>query len=146
MTDSQCIKLAELSVVSVDADQTLPIRHKVLWPDQALDFSKVDGDEEARHFGVALNDELISVASIFFETDDTARLRKFATLPEFQGQGVGSHLLKHILEDLRSSGCSMLWCDGREAAKAFYQRLGFEASGERFFKKDVAYFKMTKRL
>ncbi len=138
--------MTERTIITIGAQQTLQIRQTVLWPDQPQEFSKVEGDEDAHHFGVILDKELVSVASIFPDLDNTARLRKFATLPNLQGQGIGSDLLKHIMEQLRSDGCSMLWCDGREQARSFYERLGFEASGERFFKKNIAYFRMAKLL
>lgn len=34
------------------------------------------------------------------------------------------------------------WCDARESACRFYQRFGLQTEGERFYKSDVAYFKM----
>ncbi len=138
--------MLEIDIVRIEPKQTLSIRQIVLWPGQPKEYSQLDGDDGAEHYGAMLNEDLVSVASIFPDGANSARLRKFATLPQLQGQGVGSKMLEHIFKSMRANGFSILWCDGREQARAFYERLGFKASGERFFKKDIAYFKMTKKL
>ena len=124
---------------------TLPIRHQVLWPNKPMEFCHVENDESAWHFGVFLEQKLVSVASLY--PDDTQiRLRKFATLAEYQGQGIGSQLLRHTLEVAKQQQMESYWCDARESAIGFYQRFGLSTEGERFFKSDVAYFKMRKTL
>ena len=138
--------MSKISVVRIEPESTLPIRQRVLWPHYPANFSRVEGDENAHHFGAYVDDQLVSVASVFSDNATTVRLRKFATLHDFQGQGIGSAMLTHIFDEMRADGISVLWCDGREAAHKFYERLGFKASGDRFFKKEVAYFRMTKTL
>jgi ribosomal protein S18 acetylase RimI-like enzyme len=64
---------------------------------------------------------VVSVASVYRE-GRSARLRKFATATEFQGRGIGTKMLKHILSDLESKGVSHFWCDARESAMGFYER------------------------
>jgi len=73
----------------------------------------------------------------------SARLRKFATLPAYQGQGLGSHLLKVMLADCRRRGLQHFWCDARESAIGFYRRFGMSTQGERFYKETVPYFTMA---
>ena len=85
-----------MDIRSILWDEALPIRHEVLWPNKPLQFCKVDGDETAKHYGAYLNDKLVSVASIYMD-GRVARLRKFATLAVFQGRGIGSKLINHIL-------------------------------------------------
>jgi len=48
------------------------------------------------HFGAFVNDELVCVASVYIKSDK-ARLRTFATKIDYQGQGIGSQMLKFIL-------------------------------------------------
>ena len=106
---------------------------------------QVPGDEDALHYGVTKNGQLVCVASIYID-GHSARLRKFATLEEFQKQGIGSLLIKHILDTLREKKITHFWCDAREASIDFYKRFDMEVEGERFFKSDVPYFKMSKTL
>ncbi|MFB9217833.1 GNAT family N-acetyltransferase [Vibrio sinaloensis] len=126
----------------ISAEQTLPIRFAVLWPHKSIDYCRVDDDEFGEHYGAFINDELVSVASVFTH-NRVSRLRKFATLQDYQGQGIGSQLLTAILEDVRQKHCTLFWCDARETAASLYQRFGLEPQGERFYKGEVAYFKMV---
>ena len=134
-----------MKIITLDWRDTLPIRQAVLWPDKPSAFSQVEGDELAEHFGVILDDQLVCVASIFYQ-GKVARLRKFATLAAFQGRGIGSCLIEHILQQLVDQGYESFWCDARESALGFYQRFGLSPSGERFYKAEQAYFKMAKQL
>ncbi|RXJ72838.1 GNAT family N-acetyltransferase [Veronia nyctiphanis] len=130
-----------MKISTITAQQVLPIRHQVLWPDKPVDFSQVKGDDTATHYGAFIEGELVSVGSIFID-GDTARLRKFATLSAHQGKGVGTAMLHVMLSDLKSSSVKTFWCDARESAMAIYQRIGMKAEGERFHKSDIPYFKM----
>ncbi|MBB3167002.1 GNAT family N-acetyltransferase [Simiduia aestuariiviva] len=131
-----------MKIVHLTWEETIPIRHKVLWPNKPPAFCKIDGDETALHYGVEIDLELVCVASVYVDSEG-ARLRKFATLAEYQNRGVGSALLKRMLEDARSSKVKRFWFDARESALAFYSRFGFVAEGARFFKEDVPYFRMS---
>ena len=132
-----------MHVVELTAHQTIPIRHKVLWPNELPEYCMLDGDDKALHFGVTIDNQLASVASVYTDSDpQTARLRKFATLTEFQNKGVGSHLLKHIIKILIKRNITYFWFDARASAVNFYLRLGFEVSGELFYKNKVSYYKM----
>ena len=39
----------------ITTSETLPIRHKVMWPDKPFDYVKLPKDEMARHFGLFVN-------------------------------------------------------------------------------------------
>lgn len=125
--------------------QTIPIRHQVLWPNECPSYCQVEGDDQALHFGVFLHGELSCVASIYLN-NQSARLRKFATLPTCQGKGVGSCMLNYLIDRLTELDVNYFWFDARESAMAFYNRFGFKAEGQRFYKNGVAYFKMYRPL
>ncbi len=71
-----------LTIRDIDWQDALPVRHEVLWPDKPVLFSRVDGDESATHYGAFTEEKLVCVASIY-RSEDSARLRKFATLPDY---------------------------------------------------------------
>ena len=130
-----------MEISSITLDDALPIRHCVLWPDKPLSFCKVEGDETANHYGVYLDDALVSVASIYRKGKE-ARLRKFATLEHFQGRGAGSQLIRHIVTELKQTDIEIFWCDARTTAMGFYQKFGMEVQGDEFVKSGIAYYKM----
>lgn len=130
-----------MTIKAISWQETLPIRHMVLWPDKPESFCQVDGDEQALHYGLYCNDQLVCVASVFIE-NNRARLRKFATLESHQRQGLGSQMIAHILSELQAQNIGYFWCDARISAVAFYQRFGLEKLSERFYKADIGYYQM----
>ncbi len=138
-----------MRIKTIAWQDALPIRHTVLWPDKAIEFCKVEGDEHANHYGAFVDQTLVCVASIYIkESCDgrTARLRKFATLPQYQGQGVGSKVIEHAITKLKAEQVLRFWCDARTSALGFYQRFGLEVEGDEFDKSGVKYFKMSVEL
>ncbi len=102
----------------------------------------VEDDDKGLHYGVYKEEELICVASVFID-GQAARLRKFATRESCRGQGIGTALIRRILEELRDQGCQIFWCDARETACSFYERFGMAVEGGRFYKGEVPYRKMS---
>ncbi|MFT2109736.1 GNAT family N-acetyltransferase [Marinomonas sp. 2405UD68-3] len=141
----QDLKIAMFQLVELTAADVLPIRHQVLWPNKPMDFSKVEDDELGMHYGVIVADTLICVGS-FYRNNETARLRKFGTLQEYQGQGAGRFLLESVIPRLKESGVTYFWCDARQSAISFYQKFGLEPEGSCFYKGDIPYYKMAVRL
>jgi len=136
------VTLEALAIRKIDAETTLPLRQQVLWPNKTLEECRVEDDDLGEHYGVDKQGLLVCVASVFIQ-QDTARLRKFATLEAFQRQGIGQFVLSRIIEDLKASGVRTFWCDARESACSLYQRFGMTASGERFYKGDIPYRRMS---
>tara|TARA_Y100001956_G_C4119404_1_gene186589 strand:+ start:1304 stop:1732 length:429 start_codon:yes stop_codon:yes gene_type:complete len=134
-----------MDIRRITATDTLPIRFEVLWPHRSIEFCRVDEDETGLHYGVYVDDELVSVASIF-TAGRVSRLRKFATKESHQNQGIGSALLTHIIGELKKEDTQEFWCDARESAMEIYKKFGFRSEGDRFYKSDVPYFKMSVRL
>jgi GNAT superfamily N-acetyltransferase len=129
-----------LLIRPIPADDTLPLRHSVLWPDKPFDYVRLSDDDTGQHFGGFVEEQLVAVISLFVDTQtNTARFRKFATQPDFQNRGIGTQLLNHVIEQARQAGATELWCDARLTAAAFYERFGMQAEGDVFYKGDIAY-------
>jgi len=134
-----------MDIKIITPKEALPIRHKVLWPNKPVSFCQVSGDETANHYGVYIDDKLVSVASVYIK-DNIARLRKFATLVEFQGSGLGTKLITHIINELKNINIACFWCDARKTAIGFYQKFSMEQQGGVFHKSDILYVKMILKL
>jgi len=130
-----------MEIRSISWQQTIPLRHSVLWPSKPPEFCHVDGDIDALHFGAYINEVLVCVASVYL-TLNKARLRKFATDTRYQNQGIGSSMLTYIIQSLKSSAAECFWCDARESAVGFYSRFNMRKCSERFYKADLPYYKM----
>jgi len=134
--------MLNLQIKNIHWQDTLPVRHKVLWPDKDIRFCQIDGDEDAKHYAVYIDNKPVSVASLFIE-QDSIQLRKFATLQAYQGKGIGTHLLQHTIKESKSMGARRFWCDARKNSKDFYSRFGMHIEGEAFIKYGRPYYKMV---
>ncbi|KAF8553665.1 acyl-CoA N-acyltransferase, partial [Imleria badia] len=150
--------VATLRISQITADLTEELRHLVLWPDKPLDYVRLDEDKYGYHFGafVPCRDKPVAVISIFFEpiplgTNDrttsghhgtSVRFRKFACHPEFQGQGIGTSLLRYAASYCSSNGATIFWCDARLSSGRWYERRGLVPFGDTFFKDTVEYTRM----
>lgn len=80
---------------------------------------------------IVLNDVNIGVLEII-EEDKIISIAELEILPEFQGKGIGSAILKEVLKDAKRKkkkvqiGCFKV----NEGAKALYLRLGFKIIDE----------------
>lgn len=131
---------AGVQVLRIKAIDSHPIRHKMLRPNGTLEdcVFKGDTDELTFHLGAFVDKKLVSVASFYFERKDLFpdlyqyRLRGMATLPEFQGQGLSSALLRTAFPLIKGNQCTLLWCNARTSAQGFYEKVGFTPHGEIF--------------
>ena len=131
-----------MKVLRVSVRDTYPLRHQMLRPHGTLAdcVFKGDDNELTFHLGAFIDGKLVSVASFYFENKDifeTAhphqyRLRGMATLPDFQGQGLSSALLKTAFPLIKQNQCTLLWCNARISAEGFYQKVGFKGQGDVF--------------
>jgi len=127
-----------MEVKTINASDTWQIRHQVMWPDQPFEFVKLEEDNLGIHFGVFEDDKLVSIVSCFMEEKEM-QFRKLATLEDYQGKGIASHLLKYILEFAKEKGVEKVWCNARANKKSFYEKFGmidtfksFVKSGQEF--------------
>ena len=124
----------------IKAQETWPLRHRVLRPHQPLeecDFPN-DRNPDSFHLGVFDRGELICIGSFYAERAEGLkgwrqfRLRGMATHPEHRGRGAGSRLMHFAMDHLVSLRADLLWCNARTGALGFYERLGFEVQGPAF--------------
>jgi len=129
-----------MEVLRIKAIDTYPIRQKMLRPSGTVEDCMFQGDHDELtfHLGAFVDKKLVSVASFYFEKHPLFpeayqyRLRGMATLPEYQGQGHSSSLLRTAFPVIKQNQCALLWCNAREKAMGFYNKVGFHASGELF--------------
>jgi GNAT superfamily N-acetyltransferase len=129
-----------MEVLRIKANDTYAIRHKMLRPSGTLEDCMFQGDHDELtfHLGAFVDKKLVSVASFYFEKHPLFeqayqyRLRGMATLPDYQGQGHSSALLRTAFPVIKQNQCPILWCNAREKAMGFYIKVGFKATGELF--------------
>ncbi|MCP2027769.1 GNAT superfamily N-acetyltransferase [Flavobacterium sp. HSC-32F16] len=122
-----------MEIKEIQASETWHIRHEVMWPNQSFEFVQLEEDNLGFHFGVFENNKLVSIVSCFIE-DREMQFRKLATLEEFQGKGIASHLLKYILQFAKDKDLERVWCNARNNKKTFYEKFGMKDTFRTFTK------------
>jgi GNAT superfamily N-acetyltransferase len=141
-----------ISVVAITAEQTIPLRGKVLRPNHRdMTDCQFAGDHLplAGHFGAkSSSGEIVGIATIHTEAlpdhpgvqqldrkliaefkNEFAvwRLRGMATDDRLRGQGVGGEVLQACIAHARGNGAKLIWAHARTPALRFYQQHGFQA-------------------
>lgn len=122
-----------MKIEAIKASETWEIRHKVMWPDQPFEFVQLEEDNLGLHFGVFYKDKLISIVSCFIIGNEM-QFRKLATLQDYQGRGIATLLLHHILKLAKDKGLVKVWCNARTNKKSFYEKFGMTDAGMTFIK------------
>jgi GNAT superfamily N-acetyltransferase len=115
-----------------------PLRWNHLRPGMPKGGSIYDRAPDAFHVGVFAGGDLVGSASLLLEdqaggvTPGIWRLRGMITHPDWRGRTVGGRALAFAVAELERRGASLVWCDGRTPALAFYRRHGFHPVGAEF--------------
>lgn len=131
------------NILEAPLNEVLIIRQKVMWPDKDINYVKVEGDEKAIHYGIKINDQWISIVSLFYE-EDQVQFRKFATLKEYQNKGFGTELLTFVFNQIKESNVKRIFCNARREKTNFYKKFGMEETKEIFIKGGREYIIMEK--
>jgi ribosomal protein S18 acetylase RimI-like enzyme len=78
-----------------------------------------------RHFSLYKQEK--PIASITLSMHDAiARIDDVGTLPEFQGKGYATHLMRYVLSEAKKLGARHCFLESSDSGLGVYQKLGFE--------------------
>jgi GNAT superfamily N-acetyltransferase len=127
----------------IGTSQARELRALVLRPDQTPEMTAIvgDNDVDTLHLGAFKEDQLLGIATILHraphefagdQADKLWLLRGMATLPDVRGQGYGAALVRAGCGYVAGEQGIYLWCEARETALGFYEKMGFAIRGNRF--------------
>lgn len=127
-----------IEIKKIKTEDTYSIRLEVLRKNIPLPYKfNGDFDESTFHLGAFKNNVLIAVSS-YMKSDNPSfkgsqyQLRGMATLQEHQGIGAGKLMVEESYKILKGLNINCLWCNAREIAVPFYEKLGMKTFGEKF--------------
>jgi phosphoribosylformimino-5-aminoimidazole carboxamide ribotide isomerase len=121
------------------------MRQTVMYPQETIDFVKLEEDAVGLHWGIYVKGEVISVISVF-EERGSVQFRKFATKVDQQGKGYGTSLLQYVLDWAKRHNKQSIWCNARLSATSIYKKFGMQATGATWHKYGIEFIKMEKQL
>ncbi len=133
-----------MDIRRIKAEDTWPIRHQVMWPNKDIEYIKLKHDQDGFHFGLFLNDQCISVISLF-KDNQSAQFRKFATLDDYQNKGYGTVLLEYVINLNEQLEFNHLWCNARIEKAHYYEKFGLIKTDQNFIKDQQTYIVMERK-
>lgn len=136
----------------IKSSETYPLRLNVLWPHlRSLDECSIDIDkiETTFHIGVQENNEIVTIATFLKEQNNKLdngnhyRLRAMATSSNGRGKGYGKLAIDFAIDELKKRNVELLWCDAREIALGFYEKIGFTIIGDYYNVRNIGPHKMA---
>ena len=121
------------------------MRKEVMYPGETIDFVKLEDDNSGMHWGLYVEDQIVSVISVF-ERNRVIQFRKFATMASMQGKGYGTSLLHHVIQWAQNNGMKSIWCNARKSAAGFYEKFGMVQNGPCWEKNRIEFIKMEMNL
>lgn len=121
------------------------LRQAVMYPQETLDFVKLEEDERGLHWGIYEKGEVLSVISVF-EEKGSVQFRKFATKVDQQGKGYGTALMQYVMDWAKRHNKRSIWCNARLSATGIYKKFGMQATGATWHKYGIEFIKMEKQL
>ena len=104
-------------------------------------------EDECQHF-LALSDDVACGAARWRFTADGVKLERFAVLASYRGKGIGSTLVKAVLEDIYNhpdAAGKLLYLNSQISAMKLYSKFNFIKVGEKFQECDIDHYKMVRQ-
>ena len=79
-----------------------------------------------RHFSLYKQDKPISSITLSMHDDTISRIDDVGTMPEFQGKGYASALMRYALSEAKKLGARHCFLESSDSGLGVYQKLGFE--------------------
>lgn len=135
----------KITIKEINVENTWDIRHRVMWPNNSINYIKLPEDSTGIHFGLYKNNLLIAVVSLFIK-QNTAQFRKLATDVHEQGNGYATLLIRHIIKYAKNEKVDKIWCNARAEKAAFYKKFKMVKTNNIYQKNEIDFIVMEKRL
>lgn len=129
--------MTEFKLASLE--EVIPLRHRILRKGRPVEtaYFAEDRDEKTSHFGLFDNEQhlvcCLTITPKSYNGEDAWQLRGMATDELWQGKGLGSQLVQKAIEAIQNQEKkTLIWCNARESAVGFYEKLGWKIDSERF--------------
>ncbi|MBC6438374.1 MAG: GNAT family N-acetyltransferase [Rhodobacteraceae bacterium] len=103
-------------------------------------------DSRCRHYLAADETGPAGTARVMPLGKGCAKIQRVAVIAAHRGTGLGTRLMKLVMDDLRTEGITEAVLDSQVSAIPFYERLGFAAEGPEFDDAGIPHRRMRRSL
>lgn len=134
-----------------DFEQAIRIRTEIFVDEQNIpaDLELDEYDDEALHWLILREADLEPVATgrmISYQEGcqmrPVAKIERISVVKAARGQKLGNWLMREILKTVISEGFDQAILDAHSHLRPFYEKLGFQAEGDEFWKANVRLYRM----
>lgn len=138
----------EINFSSPDYEQSLALRAQELRLPLGLTLSHNDTYEDASqwHFALFKDGKMLACVVIKPIHASHVKLRQMAVDNAFQGQGLGTLLIKKIMLILTERNIRSIELHARKSAIGFYEKLNFKTQGDLFLEHGIEHIAMIGHL
>lgn len=101
-----------------------------------------DVDSFAEHVVIYEDNEPVATGRIF-EKDDKFFLGRIAVLKEHRGKHFGEIVVKMLVNRGLNKGAEEIFIHAQALVKEFYEKLGFECFGEKYYEAGIEHINMS---
>jgi len=130
-----------------DLDACLAIRRDVFVLEQGVppEIEYDELDSEATHYLALIEDRPVGCGRVIDKGSSVA-IGRVAVIEKQRNCGIGSGLIRRMVDDATASGYSQATLHAQVSAVAFYKKLGFECVGDNFLEANIPHISMRKDL
>lgn len=133
---------------SKEYQKMVDLRLEVLRKPLGLAFTQADLAPEKNDILIgAFDDEDLMACCVLTKTAaDTCKLRQMAVHHKKQKTGIGAAMMTYAEHVARDAGFKKMVMNARKTAAGFYEKLGYEISGNEFVEVTLPHFYMQKNI
>ena len=128
--------------------QMIQMRNDILRKPLGLSFTPDELEKEKNEIliGAFEDDKMLGCCMLIKQDKEVVRLRQMAVLNNLQGKGIGRALMSFAENIARDRGYKKIIMHARKTAIGFYEKLGYQVSGDEFLEVTIPHFVMEKEL
>lgn len=133
---------------SFEYQQMVQLRTDILRKPLGLTFTPEELEKEKEEILIAAFEEekMLGCCMLIKSDPGVVRLRQMAVLNNLQGKGIGRALMQFAENIARDLGYRKITMHARKSAIGFYQKLGYQPSGDEFQEVTLPHYVMEKAL
>ncbi len=143
-------KMIDIDFNSSRYDELVQLRYKILLEPLGLKFLDSHRNQEANYLHIGcienLDDKLIGGMMLVPIDHDTIRMMQVAVDTKYQGEGVGSYMVKYAEKRAKDIGYRRIVMHAMLTVINFYEKNGYHQEGDIFEEKGITFAKMVKDL
>ncbi|HZG25067.1 MAG TPA: GNAT family N-acetyltransferase [Chitinophagaceae bacterium] len=128
--------------------QMVHLRNEILRKPLGLTIKEEELEREKNEIliGAFEEEKMLGCCMLIKEGEKLCRLRQMAVLNNLQGKGIGRALMIFAENIARDRGFRKITMHARKTATGFYERLGYQITGEEFKELSIPHYLMEKSL